>query len=59
MRSGELSSEPAFLRDGGTGRPASSALADILRNPDYFPDRIDPATGRIRFVATSRGVLNL
>lgn len=58
MRSGEMSSEPALIQAGGAERPVSSALAEILRNPDYFPDRIDPASGRIRFVATSRGVLN-
>ena len=58
MRISENPSRAGFLSDDGLHRPRSSALADILRDPDYFPDRIDPASGLMRFVATSRGVLD-
>lgn len=58
MRTGGTSPGAGFLRQDIPGKARGSALADILRDPDYFPDRIDPASGHIRFVATSRGVLH-
>lgn len=38
-------------------RATRSTLSDILADPAYFPDRIDPASGHMRFVATTRAVL--